>query len=116
MTHTRPDPKTASDEELALYIIETMKAEIADAANDISVQRLLVSKGLCTMEEIEHERQMAMAIMVEVQIKAMRGVDLWDKDGESKITEMINGAVRDYIVNGYRDTSTPAVMKESIEG
>ena len=111
----RPDPKTASDEEVMNHVLEVMGPTLSTAASGMSVNRLLVAKGLVTVEELGDEHQAALAVLIEAQIRVFREIDIWDKTGDQKAAVILTEAAESYMRNGL-PKGTAEVMEESIVG
>ena len=99
-----PDPETATNEEIARYLVaDDGGAALSSAAEVVGLRRILVAAGVATPEEIDKEVKLAGAIMLSTEITAYRTIDLWDKDGDDKRNKLMEEVVTRYIRSGAEE-------------
>jgi hypothetical protein len=106
-----PNPKTASDDEIAEYIVKRDGAMISDVSDTVGLLRLLIAKGVITNAEMKAEKQRAATVIVSNQIDMYRKVDLFDDDEEvmAEYTASMSAVIDDYLENGLGEEDDAAV-------
>lgn len=59
-----PDPRTASDEQVLEHLVAVYGAKLSELADNIALTRLLIDKGVMTLDELRAEREAALGVLL----------------------------------------------------